>query len=1311
MAITDDIKKIKSLLPHTMLKDRASVSFKLRKLQMPAKKGGASLKSTDRAVSNLLSRAEKSVKEKQKRETNIPQVSYPEELPITSKKDEIVSAIKNNQVLIISGETGSGKSTQIPKMCIEAGRGITGKIGCTQPRRIAASTISRRIAEELGERLGASVGYKVRFKDRTPPDAYIKVMTDGMLLAETQGDRFLNEYDTLIIDEAHERSLNIDFLLGILRTLLPKRPELKVIVTSATLDTMRFSKAFNNAPVIHVSGRLFPVEVRYNPIDADLEEKGDVTYVDLAVQTVDGLKNNRERGDILIFMPTEQDILETCERLSGRNYRDNPAVLPLFARLPSSMQQRIYSVKTSKIVVATNVAETSLTIPGIRYVIDTGLARIARYLPRTRTNSLPVSPISKSSADQRKGRAGRVQSGVCIRLYAEKDFENREEFTPPEVLRSNLAEVILRMIDLKLGEPSRFPFIDPPGDRSIKDGFDLLEELGAAENRRGKRILTEKGKIMARMPLDPRVSRMMIEACKEGYAEETAIIAGILSIQDPRERPVEKAAQADQMHAPFKDTDSDFFSLLKIWKQYHRQWKELKTQNKMRKFCRDHFLSFPRMREWAYTYEQIMSIIKEQDICVLPPEQKNSVEARYAGIHRAILSGFLSNIAVLREKNMYRATRGREVMIFPGSALFNKNPAWIVATEMVKTSRLFARNVGRIDPAWLEDLGGSLCKYSYADAHWEKNRGEVRASENVSLYGLPIVTGRSVSYGKINPKEAHEVFVRSALVENNIKEKFSFLKHNLDLLEKFESMENKLRRRDLLAGEDALAAFYSERLDGICDSRTLARLIRDNGSDDFLKMTEDDIILSMPDRSDLNMFPDELKIGSVKLKALYNFSPGKDDDGLTIRIPSSVASGIAPETLEWGVEGFMEEKLTALIKGLPKRYRKQLVPVSSTVDIIIKEMEIGEQSPINTLSRFVYNRFKVSIPAEVWEQVEIPEYLMTRVAITDDKGKELKAGRNIPELLKNNKSAAPADTGQFKNIKKEWERKGLETWDFDDLPREIDAGSHVILYPALEPDKGKVNIRLYQDRELALRVHAMGVQELLSIRLVKDIKFLKREWPFPGEAARASVYFGGEAALSSVMHEGLMKRLFRENIRTKKEFDAFADEMPGKMLDRFRNLRDQVIALVTAYSRTRAFIEDMENTKKITPAGKLLCASIRKQTEKLMPKNFPDIYSPDEMSRIPRYLRAMEVRVERGIYNIEKDYEKAKLVEEYENKMAGMIENLSPHASAEKKDGIEELKWMIEEYRVSVFAQELGTAFPVSAKRLRKHVEKLEMIV
>jgi len=657
-----------------------------------------------------------------------------EQLPIFSAKDAIVQAIRDGQVTIISGETGSGKSTQIPKMCLEAGQGISGKIGCTQPRRIAATTIAHRIAEELSEEIGRSVGYKIRFTDRTSPRAYIKVMTDGMLLAETQRDPWLSEYDTIIVDEAHERSLNIDLLLGLLKTLLPRRRELKVIITSATIDTEKFTTAFEGAAVIEVKGRLYPVEVEYRPADPKLEEAGEISYVDMAVQAVENLRRERAPGDILVFMPTEQDIRETCALLEARKLPQT-TVLPLFARLTKQQQQRVFaSFKGNKIVVATNVAETSLTIPNIKYVVDTGLARIPRYLPRSRTTSMAISPISKSSAEQRKGRCGRVRAGVCIRLYSADDYESRSEFTSPEILRSNLAEVILKMLSLRVSNVASFPFLDTPRPRSIKDGLDLLIELGAIEKRDKAITLTVRGKIMARMPLDPQISRIILEAAREGCVEEVAVIASALSIQDPRERPLDKADQADQMHTPFKDPDSDFITLLNIWNRYHRSLDAFKTQSKMRKYCREHFLSFNRMRDWRDIHEQITSIVKGHrgdPHFKEKTHRSRTPDSHYAKIHRSILSGYLFNIATKQDRNMYQAAKGREVMIFPGSTLFNRGCAWIVAAEMVKTSRLFARTAARIEPGWLEPLGGSLCRSSYSEPHWVKSRDEVRAYEQV----------------------------------------------------------------------------------------------------------------------------------------------------------------------------------------------------------------------------------------------------------------------------------------------------------------------------------------------------------------------------------------------------------------------------------------------------------------------------------------------------------------------------------------------------------------------------------------------------
>jgi len=1310
MTFSREVEIIREILRDAMLRDRALLSARIESLMSSSGQDQKKAHLAER-LANLKKKAEASVRERKIRSLNLPRISYPEELLITSRRTDILNAVRTHQVVIISGETGSGKSTQIPKICLEAGRGISGKIGCTQPRRIAASSISRRIAEELGEELGRSVGYKIRFQDRTHKGAYIKVMTDGMLLAETQSDPGLHEYDTIIIDEAHERGLNIDFILGILRSLLPKRPELKVIITSATIDTKKFSEAFNNAPVIEVSGRLYPVDVEYMPMDPALEDEGETTYVDMAVDAVDMLRRDKASGDILIFMPTEQDILETCERLEGRGY-PGVSILPLFARLPSSRQELIYSVQGAKIVVATNVAETSLTIPGIRYVIDTGLARIARYLPRTRTNSLPVSPISRSSADQRKGRCGRVRNGVCIRLYSEKNFNERPEFTVPEILRSSLAEVILRMIDLRMGDPLSFPFIDPPNPRSVKDGFDLLKELGAIEVQDGENCLTEKGRLMARMPLDPRISRMMIEASHEGCIEDTAVIGAILSIQDPRERPMDKAVQADQVHAPFKDQDSDFLTFLNIWNRFHRELENIKSQSRMRKFCKAHFLSFTRMREWIYTHDQIMSIIGQLK---LPPACNNvekGMGERYAGIHRSILSGFLSNIALRKEKNLYQATRGREVMIFPGSGLFKKSPDWVVASEMVRTSRLYARNVAKIDPAWLETLAGDLCRHSYDEPHWEKNRGEVMALEKVTLFGLTIISDRPVSYGRINPQEAHEIFIRSGLVEGEIKPVFPFLKHNRSLIKKMEDMEHKLRRRDLLAGEDALSAFYSERLEGITDARTLSRLIREKGNDDFLRMTEEDLLKTVPDLSDLSLFPDELSIGGVRFKASYRFSPGREEDGVTVRIPVSHAHTLPVAPFEWGIKGLIREKVTSILKGLPKKYRKQLVPVSNTVDIIMREMEPSDQPILSTLSRFVYNRFRVDISADAWNSVEIPEHLKTRISILDNNGQEIRSGRDIPAVLHTEAGSPPApDSAILQRLRSKWEREGLKEWDIDILPESIPMQGDISAYPGLEAREDKVNLRLFLSKEEAVASNKKGVRRLLTISLEKDIKLLKRNWPLPEDSARMAVYLGGSAELEKVMLRGVLNRLFLTDIRSRSDFEAYVSTVSKEMFMKYRAVREHVITILNAYDKTRSFLYNMENSKKTNQAVRFLCAAIRKEMESLVPPDFPERYAPERLAHIPRYLRAMEVRVERGSHNPEKDRIKEDQAEAYINSLKDMTERLSIHASEEKRAMIDEFRWMTEEFRVSLFAPELGTPFPISVKRLDKYREEIERIV
>lgn len=1295
-----------------MLVDQVALPKGIEAVLAVLKRGNGQQEQVDIRLERLEKRLSASVLKRERRRAQLPRIDFPESLPITSRKDDIIRAIQGHRVVIVAGETGSGKSTQLPKMCLAAGRGVAGRVGCTQPRRIAAATIARRIAEELGEELGRSVGYKVRFKDRTDPRAYIKVVTDGMLLAETQGDRNLYEYDTLIIDEAHERSLNIDFLLGILRNLLDVRPELKVIVTSATLDTAKFSAFFDDAPVIEVSGRMYPVEVVYTPLDPERENEGEVTYVDLAVEAVDGLRRSRSPGDILIFMPTEQDILETCERLEGRAF-PGVTVLPLFARLPASEQGRVYAVSGPKIVVATNVAETSLTIPGIRYVIDTGLARISRYVPRTRTTSLPVSPVSRSSADQRKGRCGRVQNGVCIRLYSEEDYLSRAPFTPPEVLRSNLAEVILRMIALGLGDIAAFPFVDRPNPRSVKDGFDLLEELGAIRRKGRKVVLTEKGRVMGRMPLDPKIARMMLEAVQEDCVVETAVIAAALSIQEPRERPLDKAAQADQVHAPFKDPDSDFVTLLNIWNRYHGFWAGMKTQNQMRRFCKAQFLSFARMREWVYIHEQIVSILKEQRLKGPAPAAAER-DPLYDRLHRAVLSGFLSNIALRKEKNLYQAARGREVMVFPGSSLFDKGRPWIVAAEIVKTSRLFARTVARIDPGWLEPLGGDLCSRSWAEPHWEKTRGEVRAYENVTLYGLPIVTRRPVSYGSIRPEEAHRIFIRSALVEGQIRDSLPFLKHNQASMEVVGAMEDKIRRRGLMVNEEAMAEFYASRLPGVFDVRTLKKVIRERGGDAFLRMREEDLVQEFPDRADLERYPDQMALGNKIFHCTYRFSPGAEEDGVTVRVPAGALSEVPAEYLEWGVPGLYREKIAALIKGLPKRYRKQLVPASATVDIIVAEMERGNRSLLSSLAYFVYERFGVDIPAAEWAAVDLPEYLKMRVAVVDEQGKELEAGRDI-RLLEYPKGpvARAVDTlPQWKDAQAQWEKDDLRDWTVGDLPKRIPLDDCLDAYPALAPDDGgRVNLRLFPDREQAAAVHRQGVKRLLGIRLAKDLKYLKRSLSLAKDASPGAVYFGGARSVEEQIYEAVLERSLALDLRSREAFDRHAADLREGVFEDATVLCEQAEKVLRSFEETRGALYDLERANAKNEEVLALCAGLRRELDALLPPDFIRRYAPDQLSNMPRYLKAIQLRVERGAYDPAKDRRKQADVEPFVDALRKMTDALSLHASREKREAVDAFRWMVEEFKVSLFAQELKTPYPVSPKRLEEKWREIERMI
>ena len=1304
-------KKLRSLIPLTMGRDRPalyrSLNTILKKQQKIPQKAPAPLEV-------LEGRIKRSMAERDRRLKKSPDISFPESLPITAKQTEIVAAIEKYPVVIIAGDTGSGKSTQIPKMCLAAGRGIDGKIACTQPRRIAATTIAGRIAEELGEEIGDSVGYKIRFKDRTGKGAYIKVLTDGMLLAETQQDPRLEEYDTVIVDEAHERSLNIDFILGILKSLLRKRNDLKLIITSATIDTEKFSKGFDDAPVIQVSGRRYPVSVQYRPLDPELEETGDMTYVDAAVKAVEDICGSGAFGDILVFMPTEQDILEACERLAGRRLM-NVTLLPLFARLPGSHQVKVFApAKGRKVIVATNVAETSLTIPGIKYVVDTGLARISRYVPRTRSTTLPISPISRSSADQREGRCGRLENGVCIRLYSEEEYESRQEFTDPEILRSNLAEVILRMISLKLGKITAFPFLDKPHPASIKDGFDLLVELGAVFRKKSEPVLTPRGRMMARMPIDPKISRMILEAQNRGCVHDVAIIASALSIQDPRERPMEKAGQADQAHARFRDAGSDFITLLNIWNHYHRSWKTLGTQNKMRKFCRAHFLSFVRMREWDHIHEQITNILKSHGIRNENRQDENGAEDRYAAIHQSILSGYLSNIAVKKDKNMYLAARGREAMLFPGSTLFNKGPEWIVAMEMVKTSRLFARCAAKIDPQWLESLGGSLCKSSYANPHWGKKAGEVRAHEQVTLYGLVIVSNRPVSYGPMDPVTSHSIFVQSALIEGNMNQQFGFLVHNQALIREITQLEEKVRRRGIRVSDERVAEFYSSRLPGVYDVRTLKKMIRNRGGDDFLKMAEADVIARQPDAEEVAQYPDKLNVGNSAFKFSYRFRPGEPDDGVTLKVPLNQASQVSPHQLDWMVPGLFREKITALIKGLPKRYRKPLVPVSGTVEIILSEMEKSEEPLISTLGNFIYRRFGVDIPAAAWADAEIPEHLQMRVSILDHRNRELKSGRDtaiLHQLPRRTEPGSEEKSELWKKAKAEWEEDGIESWDFETLPETIPLAPDLLAFPALSPAQRGVRIRLFSNRQEALLSHRKGVRKLFMHIFRKELKFLKKDLKTPPHLSSKTVDFGGPAAVENALFEKLMTHLFDAPIRTRNEFDERVRVLASEIVPTGKKLLELTGQVLDAYHHAMQFLHRLVKKNKPNPAATSLCAKLLTEMGALVPGDFLERYALDRLSHLPRYLRGIEIRAERGAYNPEKDQAKETLIEPFKAALKRNLSSITSGASPEKRRAFEELFWMLEEYKISVFSQELKTAMPVSAKRLDEKMRELERLV
>ena len=1265
----------------------------------------------EKEVARLINWLERSAALRAFRYDHFPLPPSDPALPIAARQDEIISAIQKHPVVIVSGATGSGKTTQIPRYCAAAGCGRDGRIGCTQPRRIAAVSVAARIAEELGPAATNLVGHKIRFSDTMADTHLVKVMTDGILLAEAQRDRYLKEYDAIVVDEAHERSLNIDFMLGILKQVLAKRDDLRVVITSATIDTEKFSAAFDQAPVIEVSGRMYPVNIQYMPPEPEPGDRDPRTYVEQAVAAVERICRRSPFGDILVFMPTAQDIRETCDMIEGRRM-PGATVMPLFARLSGADQARVFSRPPGrKIIVATNIAETSITIPGIRYVVDTGLARISYYNPRTRTTSLSVRAISQSSCQQRAGRCGRVENGICVRLYDQKDFEARHLFTPPEILRANLAEVVLRMMALKLGTPDTFPFVDRPADRSIRDGYDTLVELGAIQaTGRGGYRLTETGRLMAKIPADPRLARILIAAGKNGCMEPAVVVVSALSMQDPRETPSDRVKEARAAHSAFAHPASDFITLLSIWEACRD-----KRTGRLKRFCRDHFLSFRRMREWRDLHAQIQEIAKEHGLVETGSaaiDRHQDPEGFYAAFHRTLLSGYLSNIAEKKEKNSYNGAGGKTVMIFPGSALFNTEPSMIMAAELVETSRLYARTVAAIDRKWIRPLAGDLCRETYLAPRWRRSREEVVADCRTTLFGLTVDFRESVSYGRVDPAGAADIFIRRALVNGDVKQPLSFMAHNTRLIEEGVEIENRLRRRTFLAGDDDLFAFYRQRLDNhVYSMRTLKKIIAEQG-DDFLKMSRADVIRQEPDAREMAGFPDTLRLGRERFACLYAFDPAKDEDGVTVRIPAHRAPDVDPDHLDWLVPGLLPEKIAALVKGLPKEYRKQLVPISRTVEIITAEMPRKKRPLVSALSLFVRKRFGVEVPASVWQPEKLPEHLHARIAITDERNREIEVSRNRDILGQSFDRGAPPDS--LAPLKRQWEKTGCRTWTFADLPEEIvaDAGNRrVRLFPGLVDRTGHVDLRLFESRSKALSAHVQGVKRLLLLMLSKDARFLDRDVALSKQAGFKAVLPGGAKTLEQRMKQKVADDLLAVNIRTAAEFEVHAASAPGRLYNSAHQLRKNVETVVGSYHEARQKIQALADSQRAGGDTARVLKTIEADLAALVPETFVTVYNNADLERLPRYMQATVIRARRAVENLAGDRRKAEKVAWACAVLDRLVAGLLPDTSDEKRRAVEDFFWMVEEYKVSVFAQELKTAFPVSKKRMEEKVREIAQMV
>ncbi|MDF9616757.1 ATP-dependent RNA helicase HrpA [Pseudomonas entomophila] len=1288
-------------LDHAMIADRHRLRRQLHELR----------KRPDEAkLAQWVEKVQASCAQVTARQQSVPTIRYDDSLPIAAKRDEIKKALAEHQVLVIAGETGSGKTTQLPKICLELGRGSHGLIAHTQPRRIAARSVAARVAEELGTPLGALVGYQVRFEDQSDSNTLVKLMTDGILLAETQHDRFLERYDTIIVDEAHERSLNIDFLLGYLKTLLHRRPDLKLIITSATIDLERFSQHFDGAPIIEVSGRTYPVDTWYRPLTSEQDEEGNQVEDDLTVDqailaTLDEIAHHERSqgkgpGDVLVFLPGEREIRDAAEILRKAQLR-HTEILPLYARLTPAEQQKIFQSHSGRrVVLATNVAETSLTVPGIRYVIDSGTARISRYSYRAKVQRLPIEAVSQASANQRKGRCGRVEPGICIRLYSEDDFNGRPAFTDPEILRTNLAAVILQMLHLRLGAIDAFPFIEPPDGKAISDGFNLLQELSAV-NRENQ--LTPLGRQLARLPIDPRMGRMLLEGARQGSLQEVLIVASALSVQDPRERPPERQQAADQAHAQWKDVDSDFAALVNLWRGFEEQRQAL-TASPLRNWCRKNFLNYLRLREWRDAHRQLALICRDLQLAV------NKEPCDYPRMHKAILSGLLSQIGHKAEEGDYQGARQRRFWIHPSSGIGRKRPQWVMTAELVETTKLYARMVAKIEPDWIEPLATHLIKKNHFEPHWEKKRGQVVAYEQITLYGLIIVGRRPVHFGPIDPATSRELFIREGLVGGEIQSRAKCLAANKRLLEQLDELEAKARRRDILADEETLYAYYEARLpEEIHQTATFDAWYRMTSQKDpsLLIMREEDVLAREASEVTAAQYPDHLQVGELRLSLSYHFEPNHPRDGVTVRVPAPLLPNLPGERLEWLVPGLLEAKCVALVRNLPKALRKNFVPVPDFVKAALSRLAFGQGALPQALGHELLRMTGARVSDEAWAEAAslVEGHLRMNIEVVDAQGKFLGEGRDLVELTARFAAASQAALALPRNEKAEQPVQAKAFSQVAQTAQQKIAGLSMTVYPALVEDNGTVREGRFSTQAEAEFQHRRALQRLLLQQLAEPAKFLRGKLPGLTELGLLYRELGRvEALVEDILLASLDSCVLEGEDPLPRDgagLASLAERKRGSWAEHAERLARQTLEVLKLWHGLQKRFKG-----KIDLTQAVALNDIKQQLANLVYPGFVRETPGAWFKELPRYLKAVELRLEKLGSQVQKDRVWSG---ELANCWAQYKARADKHAQEGKRD--EQLtlyRWLLEEYRVSLFGQQLGTKVPVSDKRLSKQWSLVE---